>query len=66
MTNQDNQAPNWRRSLPWRQRGAFLVSKYELAAALATLQSQVDELRRQVERLHHDGSSAEPDSARPS
>jgi hypothetical protein len=63
MTSQDDRTPHWRRSLPWWQRGAGLVTKHELVAALASLQAQVDELRLQVERLEGSGASG---STRPS
>jgi len=53
----DHRTPGWRRSVPWWQRSAFLVSKFELTAALASLQAQVDELRLRVERLERSGSS---------
>lgn len=51
MIQHDDRTPHWRRSLPWWQRGAGLVTKHELTAALAPLQAQVDELRLRVERL---------------
>ncbi len=66
MTQPDNhKTPAWRRSLPRWQRGAFLVTKHELTAALASLQAQVDDLRLQVERLEA-GPADASGTARPS
>jgi hypothetical protein len=37
--------------VPWWKRGAAVVTTYEVTAALAPLQAQVDELRVRLEHL---------------